>query len=322
MKPKFNLMLDSGAHHFFEKHVRKGTGIWDRHLWNWGAYKSDAFTNYTNDYIHFLKENKSIFDVYVVNDAIYDPEVTYGNYCYMKYTHGLNPMPVYHFAEDIKWFKLYMKETDYIGISGLGQGISKNDYIEWADEVFELLCDNEQRIPTHKIHGFALTSVNLMKRYPYFSVDSSSWVQYSKYGMILLPKTKNGVYDYEENPLKVFVSTRSPKVKEEGFHYQNSAQYQKKYTRDYLKSIKVPFGKSKFKVVDADYKLKKDEKLVEDYADKGRKKIEKIVVPGVSNRHEFRDAVNFMFFTQLGHKLPKWPWSWKRRSKCKTLGIL
>lgn len=318
--PKFNLMLDSGAHHFFEKHVRKGTGIWDRHLWDWEAYKSNAFTNYTLDYINFLKKNKNIFDTYVVNDAIYDPEVSYGNYCYMKYTHGLNPLPVYHYAEDIKWFKLYMKETDYIGISGLGQGINKKDYIEWADQVFDLVCDNKDRLPTHKIHGFALTSVSLMKRYPWFSVDSSSWVQFSRFGIVLMPQLKNGKYDYLHNPLKLFVSTRSPKTKIEGEHYDNCPQYQKRFLREYLKSIKIPFGKSEFKIVDIDYKLEKNEKFVEN-VDKDRKKVEIIIKKGVINRHEYRDMVNFMFFTKLGEGLPKWPWAW-RKKKCINLGLL
>lgn len=317
---RFNLMLDSGAHHYFEKHVRKGTGIWDRHLWNWEAYKSNAFTNYTNDYIAFLKEKGYLFDTYVVNDAIYDPEVSYGNYCYMKYTHGLNPMPVYHFAEDIKWFKKYIEHTDYIGISGLGQGINKNDYIEWADQVFELICNNKERLPTHKIHGFALTSVSLMKRYPFYSVDSSSSVQFSKYGMILLPKFINGEYDYLHTPMTIFVSTRSPSTKIEGKHYDNCPIYQKKYIRKYLKHLKIPFGKSNFKIVDLDYKLKENEKLVEEYKN-GTKKIEIIIKRGVINRHEYRDIVNTLFFTKLGDKLPEWPWPWYN-NKRQNLGII
>ena len=33
---------------------------------------------------------------------------------------------------------------------------------------------------------------------------------------------------------------------------------------------------------------------------------------GVSNRHEYRDMVNYHFYVDLEKSVPEWPWPWKR----------
>ncbi|MDY0215106.1 MAG: hypothetical protein RBS24_06325, partial [Bacilli bacterium] len=114
-KPEFSLMVDSGAHAWFEGYVRCGTGIWDRHLWNWSTYGSKEFWQYVDDYAEFLKTYKDICNVYVSMDAIYDPKTSYETFIYLREKHGLDPLPVYHYAEPIEWLKKYMEVTDYIG---------------------------------------------------------------------------------------------------------------------------------------------------------------------------------------------------------------
>jgi hypothetical protein len=307
---KFRLMVDSGAHTYFEKMVRKGTGIYDRHLWDWEAYKKPVFHNYLADYAHFLKENKDVIDVAVNLDAIYDPKVSYGNYCYLKYSLGIDVLPVYHFAEDIKWFKKYMKHTDYIGISGLGQGIPKKDYHEWVNKVFDLICDNPDRLPTWKIHGFAMTSVSLISMYPFYSCDSSSWVQFARFGKVLIPLKRNNEYNYTLKPLEINVSSRRAKTYKEGDHFDSLPSPKKQYILAYLDSIDIPYGKSLIRKEKLGYIPEEDEKI---YRKKTYTKVETFLEKGISNRHEYRDMVNFLFYAQLTKSVPPWPWPWYKK---------
>lgn len=318
-KPEFSLMVDSGAHAWFEGYVRCGTGIWDRHLWNWSTYGSKEFWQYVDDYAEFLKTYKDICNVYVSMDAIYDPKTSYESFIYLRETHGLNPLPVYHYAEPIEWLKKYMEVTDYIGISGLGQGINKKDYIQWADRVFDLVCSGPNHLPMYKIHGFALTSTELIHRWPWWSVDSSSWVQFSQFGKILIPKMVGNKISHKVKPYEIFVSTRSPAISRDEEHFETLSNMEQKHILDYLHSLGINYGKSHFKMVDASYKCEENEKPW-GKPENGKRKIEVIDEYGVSNRHEFRDMVNFQFYADLEKSVTPWPWPWKRTTS--RLGLI
>lgn len=318
-KPEFSLMVDSGAHAWFEGYVRCGTGIWDRHLWNWSTYGSKEFWQYVDDYAEFLKTYKDICNVYVSMDAIYDPKTSYESFIYLRETHGLNPLPVYHYAEPIEWLKKYMEVTDYIGISGLGQGINKKDYIQWADRVFDLVCSGPNHLPMYKIHGFALTSTELIHRWPWWSVDSSSWVQFSQFGKILIPKMVGNKISHKVKPYEIFVSTRSPAISRDEEHFETLSNMEQKHILDYLHSLGINYGKSHFKMVDASYKCEENEKPW-GKPENGKRKIEVIDEYGVSNRHEFRDMVNFQFYADLEKSVAPWPWPWKRTTS--RLGLI
>lgn len=312
-RPEFSLMIDSGAHAWFEGYVRCGTGIWDRHLWNWSTYGSKEFWQYVDDYAEFLQTYKDICNVYVSMDAIYDPKTSYETFIYLREKHGLDPLPVYHYAEPIEWLKKYMEVTDYIGISGLGQGINKRDYIQWADRVFDIVCDGKDRLPKFKIHGFALTSTELIHRWPWYSVDSSSWVQFSQYGKIIVPKTVGGQRSYKVKPYEIFVSTRSPAIGRDEEHFETLSKMEQSYIVDYLHSLGISYGKSHFKIVDMPYKCEENEKPW-GKPENGKRKIEVIDEYGVSNRHEFRDMVNYQFYADLEASVPPWPWPWRRKT--------
>jgi len=93
-------------------------------------------------------------------------------------------MPIYHQGESMDWLKEMVNYgCQYIGIS------PSNDYAtsqrqHWLDDVFDYLRSLSQ-IP--KTHGYAVTSPRLMQQYPWFSVDSASWVQQGGYGTVSTP---------------------------------------------------------------------------------------------------------------------------------------
>lgn len=100
---------------------------------------------------------------------------------------GVDPqriMPIYHQGESIDWLKKMVDHgCSYIGVS------PSNDYATpqralWLDDVFDYLL-TLPKLP--KTHGYAVTSPVLMKQYPWFSVDSASWVQQGGYGTVSTP---------------------------------------------------------------------------------------------------------------------------------------
>jgi len=307
-------MVDSGAHGLFTHLVRKGHRIDESHRWDWKNYESDAFKHYAEYYIQFLKEYKHLLDYYITIDAIYEPEISYRWYRYLKDEHGLDPIPVYHYNEPLKYFEKYLQETDYVAISGLGQGIPKDKYIKWADSVFDIVCDNKGALPKYKIHGLALTSLQIIMRYPFYSVDSSTWVRYAQFGKIMLPKVIRGERRYDVIPNVIHTSTRSPYMYNGDIqHFHNLSKTEQKFILTYLKELGIKYGKSHFKTVDKDYTPKKHEKTWGKPKD-GKRTIEVIKEYGVSNRHEYRCLVNMIFFCRVEHFL-KWPRPWQHKKK-------
>mgnify|MGYP001602293600 CR=1 FL=1 len=108
----------------------------------------------------------------------------FNNLMYMK-QHGINPIHVYHQGEDLIWIDKMVNEggCDYIGISPC------NDYStdrkeRWLDVVFRYM---QSKFPLIKTHGFGVTSARLVKRYPWYSTDSSSYSLTAAMGAILTP---------------------------------------------------------------------------------------------------------------------------------------
>lgn len=90
------------------------------------------------------------------------------NYKWFK-ARGLDTIHVYHQGEDENFLlNTIIKECGYIGVSPSNDSSSPQKMM-WCERTFHLL-------PEHiKTHGFAVTSPSLIKRFPWYSVDSASW---------------------------------------------------------------------------------------------------------------------------------------------------
>jgi len=184
---------------------------------------SGAFTAWTQgekinleDYIRYIKKHKDIIDTYFNLDVIpgkpnkkrtYEmvqksAARSYDNLQIMKKA-GLNPIPVFHQGEDFEWLKK-MRHELYIALGGLG-GQSDTESIIWLDKCFDMLT-TEDGYPTHKVHGLGISSFDLLRRYPWFSCDSTAWAKTSAYGSILVPTYRKGKPDYALNPTKITIS--------------------------------------------------------------------------------------------------------------------
>jgi hypothetical protein len=169
-----DLILDSGAFS----------------CWNKGI--EIDLQNYMN-YIIKIKHNYNFRNFYAVNlDVIPGSKgckITkemahesmmkgWDNYLYLK-KHGVDTIHVYHQGESEDFLmNTIIKECDYIGVSPSNDA-STAQKMMWCEHIFDLL-------PGHiKSHGFAVTSVRLMTKFPWYSVDSASWCRKSGFGNIL-----------------------------------------------------------------------------------------------------------------------------------------
>lgn len=143
------------------------------------------------EYCEYIKRNMDILRVEggavmaSVLDAIGDPLGTYRNQMHMEYL-GVRPLPCFHKGEDERYLQHYVDNYDYITIGGM-VGSSKNQLKTWLDRIWDrYLVDGAGR-PKLKVHGFGMTSVELMELYPWYSCDSSSWIQIAAFGNIMMP---------------------------------------------------------------------------------------------------------------------------------------
>lgn len=149
-------------------------------------------------YCKFIRDNADIIDVASVLDGIGDPLKTWQNQQAME-QHGTRPLPCFHYGEDERYLEWYISKYEYITLGGMVP-ISNNQLVFWLDRLWDKYLTDGSGRPRLKVHGFGLTSLPLMRRYPWYSVDSSSWVQISSIGSILLPEYGRTVAVSKESP--------------------------------------------------------------------------------------------------------------------------
>ena len=291
------IFLDSGAYSLYHRFLSHSDGK------NYEYIETDAFWEYVDNYAAYVKKNISLIETYVNVDVIFNPKASWKLQKYLEKEHGLKPLPVFHFGEDIKWFKRYMDNYEYIGISGVGKETPRSAYINYADSVFNLVCSNKDRLPEWRIHGFAMTSPNFLFRYPWYSVDSTSWVQFSKFGAIIIPRTILKKIRYDSSPTVIFLSHKSPKkTQPDGYHYMQLGKVTKNEVLKYVNKLGFVLGESKMEKID------------------GKEK-EIIVEKGLCNDYKYRDQFNLLYFLELEKNLPSWTRPFKKENVIFDTGI-
>lgn len=196
---KDKVFLDSGAFSFFTK---------GEHI--------DI-----DKYIEFVYKNRDIIldvdniGLYSVLDDVRSAKNTYENQLYME-QNGLKPLPCFHYGEDVSMLKKYIDNYEYITLGGMVP-ISTKQLYYWLDDIWSKYLTKEDKTARIKVHGFGLTTFELMEPYPWFSVDSSTWVQNANFGMIT--SHKYGTLN---------ISAKSPARKDRGRHLTTLPEMTKK----------------------------------------------------------------------------------------------
>lgn len=278
-----SFFLDSGAHSLYVKYVRNEKG---RNGYTF--YKSREFWDYVDNYAQFVLQNKAGIDYYANVDVIYNPEESWKVLKYLEQKYKLNPVPVIHGNTPLSWVEKHLAAGyTYLGIGGLGQGQTAREYCKWADRVFDLLCSNKDRLPCVKTHGFAMTSYGLMKRYPWWSVDSSSWAKSGAFGNVYVPHRRAGKFTFEEAPYNITFSEDAPSLAEgHAKCWAMLSPNERLVVCKWLDEIEVPLGESRGDAV---------------------------IAEGVINHYGSRGVANLRFFKRFADSLPAWPWPFKPR---------
>lgn len=168
--PDVKIMIDSGAFTF------------------WNSGQSMTPEQWLREFARFFPYGDEIIGL----DVIFDGPGSLANYKALR-EQWPNIIPTYHVGEDMGILDEYASMTKRIAIGGLVNNTDANRET-YVSKAFHKYRD------TLQIHGFGVTTQKHMERFPFFSVDSTTWSNSKRYGET----------HYLRDGKKVMV--RSPKV--------------------------------------------------------------------------------------------------------------
>jgi hypothetical protein len=202
---------------------------------------SGAFTAFTQNveipvdhYGAWINENASMFETISCLDAIGKGEkASYDNQKALE-SLGCKVQPVFHAREDPAWLTKYLDEGyDYIFIGGMVPETT-NWLKGWLDDLFDKYLTNPDGTARVKLHGFGLTDQQLMFRYPWHSIDSTSWLMTGVFGACTFYNPATG------RLLKVVMSEDSPQSRNyKGWHYNTLSPVEKEIVDKMLAKFDV-----------------------------------------------------------------------------------
>lgn len=273
--------LDSGAHSLYNKAHKTQTKTN-----KYAYYETDEFWQYVDEYAAYVKANIDYIDYYVNVDVIHNPKLTRKTQKYLELEHDLNPVPVVHMGTGVEELKWYLKQGyDFIGLGGVALEGTRTSYIQWADKMFDCVCNNSKRLPCVRLHGFAMTAYASLTRYPWWSVDSASWAKAGGFGIIYVPHKRKGKFVFDVEPYSISVSSDAPAAKKQNRSVTTLPQKAKEIIVEWLNEINIPLGE----------------------IDKEGNEVQW----GVISHHSARKIANLRYFERLTKSLPEWPWPFK-----------
>lgn len=197
---------------------------------------SGAFSAYTlgvtlsvEEYCNYISRNRDIIRtdgtavMASVLDGIGDPLQTYRNQLEME-ARGFRPLPCFHAGEDERYLEWYIQNYEYITLGGM-VGSSTKQLCIWLDRIWDKYLTDGSGHPRLKVHGFGITAVPIMERYPWHSCDSSSWIQSAAFGSIVTPS---------HGPMSV--SSKSPARHDWGQHVTTLSALEQDYVLQMLET--------------------------------------------------------------------------------------
>lgn len=178
-KAGFKVMIDSGAHTFLEKAGLHFGGFdpikYKRARKSFDVKEADA---YVEHYFNFIKQNQGLADYWIELDiqALVGREKL-DDWRDLANKMGVKIIPVWHnLVDGFKDWEELCKNYDFVAIEG---GKEVNAYVKFM---------NVAKEHKTKIHVFAMTKPDHMRRLPFYSVDSTSWISGSRYGTAWIMK--------------------------------------------------------------------------------------------------------------------------------------
>jgi hypothetical protein len=152
---------------------------------------SGAFSAFTqgirldiDEYIAFIRQFGSRFEVVAGLDVIGDWKASAENYRYMKAA-GVPFIPTFHYKSPLEELDRLLDEYEYIALGGLVPIARHRERMRtWLDRCFGVIMSKTHtgtgEVP--KVHGFGVNAAWAWRRYPFYSVDATSWLSAGKFG--------------------------------------------------------------------------------------------------------------------------------------------
>ena len=156
-----------------------------------GAFsaKYSGATIELNDYIGFIRNHG--VSSYIALDDIDSHERTAANLARM-HNAGLSPLPVFHYGEPFDLLDAMCRDHEYVCVGGAAKKELRNSPPKlraYLDSCFAVIRDHW---PV-KVHGLGAQQRWVLERYPFCSVDATTWQNGDRYGTIIDSVTGNQI---------------------------------------------------------------------------------------------------------------------------------
>ena len=280
--------LDSGSFSLWTEAEKYGE---KNDCGEWEFYETDMFWDYLKSYAKFVRKYERGLSHYANIDVLpfrsnktvpkgmTSEELTWRNQIELEKL-GIHPVPVVHRKSSMEWLKRYLKKGyQHIGLGGavdISQPQNREPFRRWVDLCFQILCDKQNGLPVVDVHGFGMTGFYIMTRFPWTSVDSTSWMKYGAFGNILVPRKRKGKFVFDTIPLCTGASNGSRHLKTTG-HVSTMPLAERKVVDEWLEFCDVPIG---------EWHVDDDGEVVTDSL-------------GITTDCDFRSFTNLRFFEEL-----------------------
>jgi hypothetical protein len=144
-----------------------------------------------SEYAEYLRGCVPFVSHYANLDVIGDPEGTLENQRRLE-DEGLSPIPVFHVGENFRYLERYCEEYDYVALGGMVPHLRfKSRLMSWLVKCFRT-AEASPRRPG--FHGFGCTNWDIVKTFPWRSVDSSSWGSGFRFGFVCVFDPRRGTW--------------------------------------------------------------------------------------------------------------------------------
>lgn len=145
---------------------------------------SGAFSAHTlggeisvDEYAEWIRKWDGLFGHYANLDVLTDYKQTAKNQRALE-RKGLTPVPVFHGGEPMRILKAMAEKYDYVALGGIARFKNMPVLAGWLEQCFKI-ADGKCGL-----HGFGMTRWEMVQRFPWRSVDSSSIGSGYRYGSV------------------------------------------------------------------------------------------------------------------------------------------
>ncbi len=129
------------------------------------------------DYVRFCQRFAAFTDAYACLDVIGNAEATWRNQLAME-SEGLHPLPTFHYGSPVAALNRLLERYEYIALGGIAK-VRRDERVRWLDGVWPRIRAARADM---RVHGWGVTDWTVLERYPWFSIDSTTWFVGSAYG--------------------------------------------------------------------------------------------------------------------------------------------